>query len=136
MRQDTWAISVVIDGAPTGVWDQQGGGEVDSEETTYRPGGMAPRITLGGSVTVGNVTVSRLVDRGRDWEMLRNLAANRVGKAECIVSKQPLDDDGNPYGRPLVYRGKLKTVTPPDTDSNGSDAATWELTITPEGNVS
>lgn len=136
MRQDTWAITLTIDGEPLGIWDQQGGGEIDSEETTYRPGGMAPRISLGGSTTVGNVTLTRLCDRGRDWDLLRRLASTRVGKAECIVAKQPLDTDGNPWGRPLVYRGKLKTVTPPETDSNSSDAATWEITVTPEGNVS
>lgn len=136
MRQDTWAVSLVIDGQPLGIWDTLGGGEVDSEETTYRPGGMAPRVSLGGSRTVGNVTLARLLDRGRDWDLMRHLAANRTGKADCIVSRQPLDEDGNPWGRPMVYRGKLKTVTPPDVDSNSSDAATWELTITPEGDIS
>lgn len=133
-RVDQHSTTVVVDGTPLGVWDTVSGGEADSEATTYRPGGMSPRVSLGGSVTVGEVTLSRLLDLGRDWDTLKRLMA-RAGKAEVTVARQPLDSDGNPFGAPLVYRGVLKTVTPPDLDSDSSDPALWVIVVTPEGSV-
>lgn len=135
MRANTWANTVTVDGVPLGVWDTLEGGEVDSEETRYRPGGMAPQVSLGGTATVGALTLGRLLSRGRDWDLLRRLM-NRAGKARATVHRQPLDSDGNPWGRPMVYRGVLKTVTPPDTDSDSDDPALWQIVITPEGTVS
>lgn len=135
MRTDQWSNTVSVDGTPLGVWDTLAGGEIDSEETTYRPGGMGARISLGGSTMTGELTLGRLLVLGRDWDTLRRLAGSRVGKASVVVSRQPLDVDGNAWGRPMVYRGRLKTVTPPDTDSNGSDPALWQIVVTPEGNV-
>jgi hypothetical protein len=35
----------------------------------------------------------------------------------------------------LVYRGTLKTVTPPEIDSESSDAAVLEIEVTPAGTV-
>lgn len=133
MRQDQWSNTVTIDGTPLGVWDTFDGGASDSEETKYKPGGMQPEISLGGSRSFSNLTLSRLLDRA-DWEFMRDLM-NRTGKATCVVSRQPLDTDGNPWGRPLTYRGVLKAVTPGGTDSNSSDALTWEIEISTEGSV-
>jgi hypothetical protein len=41
-----------------------------------------------------------------------------------IVNKQPRDADGNDFGNPIIYRGTVKTVTLPDTDSNDDDGET------------
>lgn len=136
LRQNTWANTVTVDGKSLGVWDTLEGGEIDSEESRYRPGGMAPQVSLGGVPTTGNVTLGRLLERGRDWDLMRRIAATRVGKAAVTVHRQPLDRDGNPWGRPMIYRGVLKTVTPPDTDSDSDDAAVWQIVVTPEGSVS
>lgn len=133
MRQDQWSNTVTIDGTPLGVWDTFDGGASDSEETKYKPGGMQPEISLGGSRSFGNLTLSRLLGR-TDWDFMRDLM-NKTGKASCVVSRQPLDADGNPWGRPLTYRGVLKAVTPGGTDSNSSDALTWEIEISTEGSV-
>lgn len=133
MRQDQWSNTVTIDGTPLGVWDTFDGGASDSEETKYKPGGMQPEISLGGSRSFSNLTLSRLLDRA-DWEYMRDLMT-KTGKATCVVSRQPLDADGNPWGRPLTYRGVLKAVTPGGTDSNSSDALTWEIEISTEGSV-
>src|SRR4051812_2915962 len=112
-RVDQYDITVQIGGTRLGTWDKFSGGEIDSEETKYKPGAMAPQVSLGGSVMVGNVTISRLYvlngDHGRaatykSW----------VGKAAVTVTKQPLDVDGHPFGSPLVYNGTLKRVTFPE----------------------
>ena len=134
MRQDQFDVRVTVDGEDLGTFDKFSGGEIDSEEVTYKPGGMAPRISLGGSVNPGNVTVSVLYDLARINQVVHWLAA-RVGKADMVVSKQPLDVDGNVFGRPLVYQGKLKQVNPPEHDSESSDAALIELEMTPAGTV-
>jgi hypothetical protein len=134
MRQDQYDVKVSVDGQDLGTWDKFTGGEVDSDETTYKPGGMAPRISLGGSVNVGAVTVSRLFDLTRD-EPIVHWLISRAGKGQAVVSKQPLDVDGNVNGRPLVYSGKLKQVNPPEVDSESSDAALIELEVTPAGTV-
>jgi hypothetical protein len=134
MRQDQYNVTVVIDGEDLGTFDKFTGGEIDSEETTYKPGGMGARVSLGGSVNVGNVTISRLYDIEREQPIIHRLLA-RVGKGQMTVNKQPLDVDGNVYGRPLVYTGKLKQVNPPEVDSESSDAALLELEMTPAGTV-
>jgi len=43
--------------------------------------------------------------------------------------------DGNAFGDPLTYQGRLKTVTPPEVDSMGTDAAMISLEMTPVGTV-
>jgi hypothetical protein len=134
MRQDQWANTVTIDGTPMGVWDTLTGGDVEAEETKYKPGGMAPAMSLGGSVNVNNITLGRLLDRS-DWDFMHNLMASRTGKAEVLVARQPLDADGNPFGRPLSYRGVLLHVEPGDTDSNSSDAQVWQITVSTEGSI-
>lgn len=133
-RQDQYAITLTIDGRDFGVWDKLTGGEVDSEETKYKPGGMGAPVSLGGSVDVGNLTVSRLYVLNRDHDTIHQLVS-RAGKGRVTISKQPLDVDGNAYGRPLVYTGTLKSVTTPDADSESSDAGILECEITPAGTV-
>lgn len=133
-RQDEYRLTVTIDDQDWGIWDKLSGGEVDSDETKYRPGGLAPEVSLGGQVSVGNVTISRLFTLGRDHPRIKNLFG-KVGKAQCVVKKQPLDADGNAFDEPIVYRGKLKTVNTPDVDSESSDAALVELEVSTSGTV-
>jgi hypothetical protein len=134
MRQDQWANTVSIDGVPWGVWDTLGGGAVEAADTKYRPGGMAPERSLGGHVTVSNLTLGRLLGR-EDWEPMGDLMRSRCGKANVVVSRQPLDTDGNPFGKPLVYSGTLMTVTPGDTDSESADAQVWEIGVSTVGSI-
>lgn len=134
MRQDQNAVTFSVDGVDLGVWDKLSGGEVDSEETRYKPGGMGAPITLGGSVEVGELTVSRLYVLARDHDRIHWLIS-RVGKGVATVARQPLDADGNAYGAPLVYAGTLKTVNPGEIDSESSDALLVECAVTPAGTV-
>jgi hypothetical protein len=85
-------------------------------------------------VTVGQLIVSRIYLLARDHAQVHWLLG-RVGKGDVVCNKAVLDTDGNTYGKPLVTKGKLKRVTPPEVDSTSTDAATIELEITPEGVV-
>ena len=133
-RVDQYDVRVSVDGKNLGTFDKLTGGEVDSEETTYKPGAMGARIALGGSQTPGNVTVSVLYDLSR-FQSIIHWLISRAGKGAMVVNKQPLDVDGNAYGRPLVYSGKLKQVHPPEPDSEANDAALLELEMTLSGTV-
>jgi hypothetical protein len=135
MRKDQHRVTVVVDGQKLGVFDVLTGGETDSDELKYRPGGMAPVISLGGVVTVGQLIVSRLYKLDRDHSRIHWLLG-RVGVGQVTVTKTVLDPDKNAFGKPLVTKGVLKRVTPPEVDSNATgDAAVIELEITPEGVV-
>jgi hypothetical protein len=125
-RQDTWVIRLTVNGESFGIWDKKSGGAVDSEDTKYYPGGMAQQIPLGGRKTTDNVTLSRLYDRHDDHDRINTLL-NAAGKGSVTISQRPMDPDGNEYGRPLIYTGKLKRVNPPDTDSESSGAALIEI---------
>jgi hypothetical protein len=138
-REDTYAISVTVfrpDNSTVpiikGIWDKMSGGEIDSEETIYHPGGMEDPVSLGGRKSVGNVTLTRLYRLGRDHDAIQSLI-NAVGKSKVTISKQPLDIDGNVYGRPIVYNGILKRISPPDTDSEASGAGLIEMEVTVDG---
>lgn len=133
-REDQHQTTVTVDGVPLGVFDTIDGGEADSEETKYRPGGMAEEISLGGRGTISNVTLGRLYELARDHDTIRWLMARR-GKARATVTRQPLDVDGNAFGRPFVYTGTVKTVTLPKGDSNSNNAAVWTMVVSTEGNV-
>lgn len=131
MRQDQWQITASIDGRPTGVWATFAGGNRTADTTKFRPGAMAPEVALGGMASTGDVTLSRLISRD-DWELIGQLDA-RIGKARVTISRQPLDVDGNPWGRAKTYAGILADVNAGDTDANSGDAQTWEITVTVEG---
>jgi hypothetical protein len=134
-RKDKWANTVVLDGRNMGVWDTLTGGDVEATSTKYRPGGMAREIALGGTSTTNDLNLGRLLSK-EDWEFMRGLMTrDRVGRAPAHVSRQPMDDDGNPFGSPLVYTGVLQHVTPGDTDSNSSDAQVWEIVVSVHGSI-
>lgn len=127
VREDRYRVSVTLDGAGVaGVWDKVSGGDVDSDETIYKPGGMAAPVSLGGTVSYSSVTVSRLYDHAA----FKALVA-RAGKGRVTVTKIPLDADGNAYaGQSIVYSGTLKTVKAPDADSGSSKEAMIEIQVT------
>jgi len=134
MRKDQHRVTVKLDGRNLGVFDVMTGGETDSDILTYKPGGMAPAVSLGGIPLVGQLIVSRLYTLDRDHPLV-HWVLTRVGVGVVVVNKAVLDPDGNAFGKPLVTRGVLKRCTPPEVDSNSTDAAVIELEITPQGAV-
>lgn len=127
-RQDTFQILVHLNGNSLGQWDKKTGGEVDSDENKYYPGGMQPPQDLGGRVTPGNVVLQRLYDRVDDHDKIQTLI-NAVGKGTVTVSQRPMDPNGNPYGKPIIWTGKLKRVNTPDVDGESSSAALYEIEV-------
>jgi hypothetical protein len=128
-REDTTLVTLRVDDVDFGVWDKKTGGNADSEETKYWPGGMAKEVSLGGRQTHENITLSREFDWGRDLPSLGYLL-DRRGKAAVTIGQQFLDIDGNARGNPLTGTGTLKSVQAPDHDSSGNDAAMIEIECT------
>jgi hypothetical protein len=127
-RQDTYKVDVSVDGTKLGTFDKKTGGEVDSDETVFRPGGLGEQITLGGPVSTSNVIVTRHYDS--DVHGLYKWLVARVGRADATITQQPLDDDGRAWGEPIVYAGKLKRVASPPVDSEASGVASLVLECT------
>lgn len=130
-RKDTFKVSVFVEGMTWSdrVWDKKSGGAVDSDETKYYAGNMAPPVSLGGRKTIENIVVSRLYRHERDHLIVNDLF-KKVGKADMSVQQQPLDINGVPFGDPIVWRGTLTRVTAPEHDSESNDAAMIELEMT------
>jgi hypothetical protein len=132
-REDQYNVTAEVTYAgrteTLGTFDKFSGGEMDSEEAKYYPGGMQQVISLGGRVSVGNVTISRLYDLARDHPLVGWLMGG-CGKAAFTVTKTSLTVDATAVEHPLVYTGTLKAVTPPDHDSESNDAALIALEMT------
>lgn len=134
MRQDQERIEVSVDGVDLGVFDGFTGGASDSEETRHRPGGMGAEESLGGPKMVTNFTVSRLYKLERDHGIYVFLH-QKVGEGRVVAKRTKLTRDRAPSGNPITYTGVLKSVTPPDHDSNSSDRAMLSLEIVPDGEI-
>jgi hypothetical protein len=126
-------VTAQVGSISLGVCAFKSGGQVEADETKYRPGGMQPQASLGGPVSVENVTIRRLFDPA--MRGLFHTLAGLAGKASMTVTSQPLDADGNPQGAPQVYRGILTRVTPPASDANANDAAELELEMSSHGSI-
>lgn len=131
-RRDQYTVSVSIDGIPLGVFDSQGGGKYGSEDTKYKPGGMVPEVSLGGSKTTDNVTVGRLFRLDRDLPLVPTIKA-KVGSGSVTISKQSMDVNRNPYGTPDVYTGILLSAQFPEPDSTANEAAIMMLEVSVAG---
>jgi len=131
-RQDTWVIRVHLNGVSFGVWDKKTGGELDSDDIKYYPGGMVPPIMLGGKKTTGNVTLQRNYDRIDDHGKINTLLA-AVSSGKVTISQRPMDVDGHEIGSSIIYTGKLKRVNVPDTDSESQTASLYEIEVTING---
>lgn len=131
-RQDTWVVRVMINGNSFGVWDKKTGGELDSDDLKYYPGGMVDPEALGGRRTTANLVLQRIYDRLDDHAKI-NTILNAVGKGRVSVSQRPMDLDGNEFGNPIVWNGILKRCLVPDVDSEATAAAMIEIEVSVSG---
>jgi hypothetical protein len=104
------------------------GGEATADSSKVRRGGSTTRKALGGVPDIGDVTISRDYDLARDHIIIHWLYG-AVGYADVQAKWWPLDDDNRPYGRPVIYTGKLIGCTKPGLDVESSDPAALELTV-------
>jgi len=131
-RKDRFRLTANIGGRDTGVWSQKTGGDLDSEETLFHPGGMAQPVSLGGRYTFATLTLERGYDPVADADLVRFLAQNR-GRAKVQAVQQSLDVDGNAIdGARLTYAGTLKLFQPPEVDAESNDAAKLHCEFTIE----
>lgn len=134
-RTDQYAVTLSVNGVDLGIWDKFQGGEVDSEETKYKPGNMQPELSLGGTKTVTNITLQVLYDGDRFTPAICGFLDAMVGRGWCVVGRQLLDLDGAPKGVPRVYQGRLRRWALPEVDSEGNAAGLIELEISPRATV-
>jgi hypothetical protein len=136
-RRDQYKVLVKVDGVNTPVewiFDTMTGGDIDSEELKYRPGGMAESVSLGGTRSINNVVVGKMFDYGIDLTLAKALS-DAVGRATVTVTKIHLDLDKHDVGKRLVYTGKLKNVAFPDVDSESSEAGIMTLEVSCSGTL-
>lgn len=135
VRQDQGNVTLTVDGREIPiVFKKRDGGEVDSQESKSYPGGMAGEHAHGGAQTVGNVTLG-FEFRPSVHDPIIRFLKSRVGKGECVCVEQPLDVDGNAFGRPQTWKGKLKKTHSGDYDANSSDPRDGELEISTHGEI-
>lgn len=135
-RQDTWTISVTLNNQIIygDIFDKKTGGEVDSDDTKYYPGAMGPPISLGGRVTIGNVTLQRLYQPERDHANINDWL-QAVGSGRVDVTQRPRYITGGEFGKMIHYSGILKRVLVPEVDSEASGPAMLEIEVSPDGVV-
>lgn len=127
-RQDTWLVVFNLGGVDLGTWDTFTGGETDSEESVFRPGGMDRALSLGGRQTFGNVTLGRHHD---DWlGGLVKWIRQQCGKTRITIGRVPLNGTGAQNGPVEWLGGTLKACTPPPHDSMGGDTSMVEVECT------
>lgn len=110
-----------------GKFDTNDGADSSADIGHYKPAGM-PDETVGSTPKLSAITLTRGVRRQRDRALIDALykANGKVGG--CIIAVQWLDEDENPFGNPIVYRGRYSDFKPPKFDSNGgNNVAMMEL---------
>lgn len=115
-----------------GLWATCSGGEASVEHTKQFDGGALVPDILSGNPQISDLTVSRGYDPTRDGPIRSNLSRMLAqGRSYATtISRTPTDEDYTPIGPAEVFEGKLKTVTPSDSDANSGDAARFQLVFT------
>jgi hypothetical protein len=129
LRADQFRIKCAVNGVnPPAIasWTSMSGGDLTSEDTKVRPGGMLPQVSLGGPTTRSDAVVERLYGT--------TIAPYIVQWEQAIdqgmwISYTPLDGAGNPAGPTTTLHGILKAVKPPEMNSNQTGAAMLSLTM-------
>jgi hypothetical protein len=119
-----------------GTWAARSGGNRTSTEDRYHEGGELFREEVAGSpATTENMTLSRPFKRDRDIALLR-WAHRNAGRRILHITEQPLDDDGNAFGDPLVDTARLLGCNRPDVDAdNTGSRKRIEFTVAPFGDI-
>lgn len=121
-------VTLVVAGRDLGVFDTLKGGDSTVKSSMHRPGGMGPEKSYRGLPTYGTITVDRVLERERDWEIVRWLE-DQAGGVRAQATRQPLDEQGNAWGTPMTWSGRLGTVKHGDTDSTSSNPLMFQVDI-------
>jgi hypothetical protein len=121
-------VTLYVDGiGHLGSWQTRKGGETTVNPATFREGGMGPLRTIAALPTYTDLTLTRVYTKA-DVETCADLI-QQSGRVQCSVTEQPLDEEGNAFGAPRVYRGRVTSVKPGDYDANSDVARMWEIDV-------
>ena len=134
LRMDQAAISVpLISNVPTlpyvVSWTTLEGGDLESEDTKTRPGGMQPQVNLGGPTTRTDATVTRPYTN--ELHPFVKPLEDAAGNSAMSISWVILDSTGaRPSSAPVItLHGILKNVTRPNWDANATGTAFLSLVM-------
>jgi hypothetical protein len=100
----------------------------------YRPvNGLESEVVLPGARSTENVTLTRLYDETID--AIAHWLYSQAGRAGVVVRRQPLDENGHPFGAPKVATGRLESFMESDTDSESEKESTCEFLCALNTNV-
>lgn len=129
--EQQWLATLNVNGVDYGIFDKFTGGDVSAAANKHRPGGMGPEVTYLALPTYTDVSLTKVYETQRDHDRVAQLH-DLVGRALASVTLQPLDDQGNPWGNPRVYQGRLIGVKDGGTDSMSNAARMFEVDISVE----
>ena len=129
--EQQWLATLNVNGVDYGIFDKFTGGDVSAAANKHRPGGMGPEVTYLALPTYTDVSLTKVYETQRDHDRVAALH-DKVGRALASVTLQPLDDQGNPWGNPRVYQGRLIGVKDGGTDSMSNAARMFEVDISVE----
>lgn len=123
-----YLVTANVAGRDLGVFDKRTGGDTTVASVKHRPGGMGPEKSYRALPTFSDLTCSRVYERERDHELVRWLR-NAAGSVRAQVTEQPLDEDGNAWGTPTTWSGRLTNVKPGQADSGSSTVRMFEFDV-------
>lgn len=120
-RKDLIRTTASFNGVPAGEFRTFAGGDATWEDRKTVSGAGQTERARGGRKKVANVTIMREDDGAFDFHALA-----QARSVSMTVTRQPLDDDLNAFGKSWTYTGKAVSVVPgegdAEADSDGSDA--------------
>jgi hypothetical protein len=126
VTEQNYLITVVVNGQSLGVFDSYSGGDATAGTVQHRPGGMGPQQSYASLAKYSGLTISRVLEPSRDWELVRSLT-QIAGTCDASMTEQPLDADGNPWGNPKVFTGAFRSVKPGKVDSTSDSIRMFEI---------
>jgi hypothetical protein len=129
--EQQWLATLNVAGTNYGIFDKFTGGDVSAAVNKHRPGGMGPEITYLSLPTYADVTLTKVYETQKDHARIAALHA-LVGNSLAVVTLQPLDDTGAPWGTARTYQGRIIAVKDGGTDSMSNAARMFEVDIAVE----
>lgn len=129
IRQDQADIFVSIDGVPYGdSWYSVEGGNLESDDSKTRAGGMGSEYSLGGPSSRGDVTCTiQLDDSVIGWHDLLETKVKQ--DAPMKVTYRFLNRLKQQRGRDYTYTGTIKSAFLPDMSTGESGAAYYTVVM-------
>lgn len=119
-------VSVVVNGQSLGVFDTWSGGTSSAPNAQHRSGGQFNQTSYTTLPKYSPITVSRVLNLTRDWELIR-LLNNIAGIVTGSVTLQPLDATLNAYGNSRTATGMFLGVKGTKGDSTSEALQMFEL---------